>query len=162
MHTYEQKAPRRLPARLTGAAALALMVAVGWLAIPTSASATTTNDIWTNLLFPASAHSNLERCKTPTRKIVTGPGRYHWRVFSAQGAHTNQTQWEQRTLHLRRARYEWSVCWYDKGRRWGVYTQLYNLSHGGYARLPGDDIKGSFGNGTYHIGSTLDNVRSGR
>jgi hypothetical protein len=147
---------------LAGAAALALAVAVAWLAIPTSASATTINDIWTNLRFPASSYPALEGCKVPTRKIVTGPGTYSWQVFSAQGAHTNQTQWQARRIHLRRSRYEWSVCWYDQGRHWAVYSQLYNLSHGGYARLRGDDIKGSFGDGTYHMGSTLDRVRGRR
>ena len=42
---------------------------------------------------------------------------------------------------------------------WGRYSQLRNVSHGGSAVLHGYDIKGAFGDGSYHLGSTLDNVR---
>jgi hypothetical protein len=146
------------PARLACAVALMLMTAVGWLAAPTSASATTTNHVWKYLHFPAwPEHGNDMGCTT--RTILTGPGTYRWRVFSAHWAHTNQTQSEQRVLRLRRARYEWRVCWTPNGPKWSVYSRLRDITYGGKAALTGDDIKGAFGDGRYHIGATLDNVR---
>ena len=66
---------------------------------------------------------------------------------------------EERRIRLRRARYQWGDCWLSNGRVWEHYSDLYNTNHGGWARLWGDDIKGNFGDGKYHIGSTLDNVR---
>jgi hypothetical protein len=91
------------------------------------------------------------------RVILTGPGTYRWRVFSAHAGH--QRQWQDRTIRLRRAHYQWTLCWYVQRSRWAVYSTLYDADYGGYARLRGDDIKGSYGNGSYHMGSTLDRVR---
>jgi hypothetical protein len=93
------------------------------------------------------------------RTIVIGPGTYRWRIFSAHCAHADQTQWQERRLHLRHARYEWHDCWAIEGERWTHHSVLHNRTHGGSVQLRGGEINGSFGDGSYHIGSTLDNVR---
>ena len=151
--------PSIVPRRLACAVALAFVVAVGWLAAPTSASATTMNHIWNYLRFPASSPANEDLRGCTVRTIVTGPGRYRWRIFSAHWAHTDQPLRNERVLRLRRARYSWADCWLPDGRRWSRHSHLKNLTHGGNAWLYGDDIKGAFGHGSYHMGSTLDNVR---
>jgi hypothetical protein len=141
------------------ACAVALTVAVGWLAAPAPASATTMNHIWNYMRFPASSEENEDLRGCTVRTIVTGPGTYRWRIFSAHWAHTDQPLQKTRVLRLRRARYSWSDCWLPDGRAWSRHSQLRNVSHGGNAYLHGQNIKGSFGHGSYHMGSTLDRVR---
>ena len=145
-----------LPCRLACAVALVL---VAWLSAPTSASATTMNHIWNYMRFPASSEANEDLRGCTVRTIVTGPGKYRWSIFSAHWAHTDQPLRNGRTLRLRRARYSWADCWLPEGRRWSRHSQLRNLTHGGNAYLHGYDIKGAFGDGSYHMGSTLRNVR---
>ena len=136
--------------------AAAVVAAVASLAAPAAASATTIIDIWKHLDFPAVKHQGQRGCNA--REIVTGPGRYRWRILSAHSAHTNQPLIDQRVLRLRRARYKWVNCWQAHPHGWDRFSYLQNLSHGGLAWQYGDIIKGNFGNGLYHLYSTLDRV----
>ena len=86
IHTLIARCPSILPGRLACAAALALVLMMGWLAAPTPASATTMNHIWNYLRFPALSDANEDLRGCTVRTIVTGPGRFRWRIFSAHWA----------------------------------------------------------------------------
>jgi hypothetical protein len=121
---------------------------------PATASASSWNDYWQYLHFPSRQSESL----CTYRWITTGPGNYRWRVFSAHVAHQNTPRVKSRQIHLRRAKYRWVDCMPVSGSGFAHYSRLYNEDHGGMAELKGGYILGSWGNGRYHWGSTLDRV----
>lgn len=134
---------------------LTLVLVAGWLAVPSAASATTVHQVIDDLTFPRSTPNR--GCEH--RTLQTGPGKYHWRVFSAFVGAEHQKQWKGTVIRLPKDTYSWYICWRPAGNKVLVFSTLSRYVGGPIHRLNGDLIKGSFGSGRYHMGTTLDNLR---
>lgn len=140
---------------VAGLVAAALAVS-GSLSGPTAtASASSWNDRWQFLRFPAT----LDQAGCEGRSIYLAAGTYRWRLFSAHWAHTDQTRWRFRRIHLRRGHYTWIACITKDLRIFRSHSALWERGRpGNPAWLTGGKILGAFGNGTYHWGSALDRL----
>jgi hypothetical protein len=131
---------------LAAAAALALSA--------TPASATTFHDDWGYFHFPAvpgDAQGIMPR-------TISLNGTYRWRAFSAHWAHASQPQAKSRTLRLV-GRYRWDDMIQLENGRYYLLSAFTNLGTGGQVTI-WYYLDGRFGDGQYHFGSTLDNVRA--
>jgi hypothetical protein len=139
---------------MIGAAFVAAVV----LAIAAApASATTWHHTWSRLHFPAR---EADAGSMPSRTI-TLKGRYRWRSFIAHAAHTNQPTVDTRTPRLY-GRYLWSDGLRAVNGMYQRISTLTNLRTGGKIHLDHTAVVGAFGDGRYHWGSTLENVRARR
>lgn len=143
----------------------ACIAALGSLAGPvSSASASTWHHRWSYLHFPANPRVQLP-C-VPTRRIYLAAGRYRWRIFSYHWAHPKHPSDNTRVVRLARGWYRWDDCLghflHHVGEPDYIYrlrSTLRRLATGG--RVYNDKAweDGSFGDGSYHWGSTLDRIR---
>jgi hypothetical protein len=135
---------------IVAALAVAAMLALS----AASASATTWHHEWSYFHFPAVPGD----ASGLGGRTLTLKGTYRWRAFSAHWAHQDRPTARSRTLRLY-GRYRWDDLMQVEGSRYVHTSALTNLSTGGqvtiwYVR------DGRYGDGQYHWGSTLDNVRA--
>jgi hypothetical protein len=155
---HGQEVPRmRLRATSLAVALTAAGFAVaGSLSVAAPASATTWNHKWSYLHFPARPHAGEPN---PSRTLTLN-GTYRWRAFSAHWAHTDYPRATSRTVRLH-GRYRWT----DDLRQAAIegdyihVSTIRNLRTGGKVLLHYIE-NGRYGDGRYHWGSTLDNVRA--
>jgi hypothetical protein len=121
------------------------------------ASATTWHHKWSYLHFPA----RLDDGGYMPWRTLTLNGTYRWRMFVAHRAHQDQPRVKSRTVRLH-GRYRWGDALLARQGTYQQSSHLRNVRTGGMVYLGGQAVLGSFGDGNYHWGSTLDNVRASR
>ena len=134
-------------------AAIATAATLAVAAAP--ASATTYHTKWSYLDWPTYwAVDHVE----PPRDLNLN-GTYYWRAFAAHWAHPDRPVWTSRTVTLH-GRYRWYDDLEATGNDYYKFTStIKNLATGGRVTMS-YKLYGSFGNGNYEWGSTLDNIRA--
>lgn len=118
------------------------------------ASATTSNKRLTFLQFPAQVGDRFLASRT-----IMLRGTYRWRMSVAHVSHQAQPRVKTRTVRLR-GRYEWVDLLLNDQGRYQHFSSLRNRRTGGTVVMDSQFVLGSFGDGFYVWGSTLDNVRA--
>jgi hypothetical protein len=138
-------------------ASIATLGSLAGAASPASATAWSRDDDY--LHFPPWRPHATE-C-VPVRQLQLD-GRYRWRAYTVHWAHRNNPNWDQRSPRLR-GRYSWFVCRrHIAGKGYRIETELVNLRTAGRVYLRHSWYGGSYGDGRYEWGSTLDRVGSFR
>ena len=136
-----------------------LLVAAAIVAVPSvsasPAAATTWHHTWRYLHFPARVDDGGDM----EWRYITLNGKYRWRMFIAHSAHTDQPRVMSRVVRLH-GRYLWRDTVLAREGRYHQYSHLTNVRTNGEVTLGKQVVLGSFGDGRYHFGSTLDNVRA--
>jgi hypothetical protein len=136
----------------TVGAALAATAALAVSASP--ASAATWHHQNRFLAFPAQQGG---AGYMPTRTIALN-GRYFWHAFSAHRAHPSQPDETSRTVRLI-GRYRWDDGLIKSGSTYIHTSSFTNVRTGGRVSIS-YPLSGRFGSGSYHWGSTIENVNS--
>ena len=142
-------------ARVASSCATVVISAIALASSAPSAAASTWNHQWDYLHFPPRVGDG---SPGPSRTITLN-GTYRWRSFSAHWAHQDQPTARSRTLRLV-GRYSWRDTLYiSPPRRTYLHvSELVNTRTGGRVTIEYTET-GGYGDGQYHWGSTLDNVR---
>ena len=139
---------------LTIALIAAVLASAGALSAAAPASATTYHHTWSYLHFPPrEADAIAMRPRT-----ITLNGTYRWRAFSAHWAHQDRPRAIPRIVKLH-GRYEWNDSFYISDGHYRHYSSLVNVRTLGRVSIDYAQPD-EYGDGKYHWGSTLDNVRA--
>ena len=139
---------------LTIALATAALAAAASLSAAATASATTYHHTHTYLHFPPRAAD----ARSMTPRTITLNGTYRWRAFSAHWAHEDRPTAVPRIVKLH-GRYEWHDGFYISGGHYRHYSALVNVRTLGRVSIDYSQ-PATYGDGNYHWGSTLNNVRA--
>ena len=132
----------------------AVLAATASLSAAATASATTYHHTHTYLHFPPRSSDAVSM----TDRTITLNGRYRWRAFSAHSAHEDRPTAIPRRVRLH-GTYTWHDGWYISGGHYRHYSSLVNVRTDGRVSIDYPQ-PATYGDGKYHWGSTLDNVRA--
>jgi hypothetical protein len=150
-----RRGPATHGAGMTRSIAIVVAGALAALALSAApASAATWHHQWRYLHFPAQSG---DAGYMPTRTITLN-GRYFWHSFSAHSAHQSQPDETSRTVRLI-GRYRWDDGLIRAGSTYIHTSSFTNVKTGGRVSIS-YRLSGRFGSGSYHWGSTIDNVNS--
>jgi hypothetical protein len=133
---------------------VAALAAAGSLSTAATASATTYHHTQTYLHFPPRDKDAVSM----TDRTMRLNGTYRWRAFSAHWAHEDRPTAIPRIVRLH-GTYTWHDGWWISDGHYRHYSSLVNVRTDGRVSIDYPQ-PATYGDGTYHWGSTLDNVRA--